>query len=74
MVEGSDDEDTTSSEQRRQPELARVVEAHEQPPNEFEIYLIDDSEDDVARTSRMTRTMQGVARQVSLDPNDSMEL
>lgn len=70
------DEDTTGSEQRRQPELARVetVEAPAQPRNEFEIDLADETEDDVARTSRMTRLIQGVARQVSLDPNDGMEL
>ncbi|MFG1433296.1 type IV secretory system conjugative DNA transfer family protein [Xanthobacter sp. V2C-8] len=76
IVEGSDDEDTTGSEQRRQPELARVetVEAPAQPRNEFEIDLVDETDDDVARTSRMTRLIQGVARQVSLDPNDGMEL
>ena len=76
LVEGSDDEDTTGSEQRRQPELARAeqVEAPAQPRNEFEIDLFDETEDDVVRTGRMTRVMQGVARQVSLDPNDGMEL
>ena len=76
LVEGSDDEDTTGSEQRRQPELARVepVEMSQRPLNEFEIDLVDDSEDDAARASRTTRVMQGVARQVSLDPNDGMEL
>ena len=50
------------------------VEAPAQRRNEFEIDLVDETEDDVARTSRMTRVMQGVARQVSLDPNDGMEL
>ncbi len=76
MVEGGDDEDTTGSEQRRQPELARVetVETSQQVRNEFEIDLVDETEDDVARTSRITGVMQGVARQVSLDPNDGMEL
>jgi len=76
MVEGSDDEDTTGSEQRRQPELTRVetVEMPQQVRNEFEFDLVDETEDDLARTSRMTRVMQGVARQVSLDPNDGMEL
>ncbi|MFG1191784.1 conjugal transfer protein TraG [Xanthobacter flavus] len=76
MVEGSDDEDTTGSEQRRQPELARVesVDVPQQSVNEFEIDLADETDDDVARTSRMTRVMQGVARQVSLDPNDGLEL
>jgi len=76
MVEETDDEDTTGSEQRRQPELARVetVDAPQQSVNEFEIDLVDETEDDVALNSRMTRVMQGVARQVSLDPNDGMEL
>ncbi|MFG1266051.1 conjugal transfer protein TraG [Xanthobacter aminoxidans] len=76
LVEGSDDEDTTGSEQRRQPELARVetVEALQQVRNEFEIDLVDDSDEDVARAGRMARVMQDVARQVSLDPNDGMEL
>jgi len=76
MVQGRDDEDTTGSERRQQPELARVASAEEPalPQNEFEIDLADESEDDVARNSRMTRVMQGVARQVSLDPRDGMEL
>jgi type IV secretion system protein VirD4 len=34
----------------------------------------DEAEDDAARNSRMNRLMQGVARQVSLDPGDGMEL
>ncbi|OZB11124.1 MAG: conjugal transfer protein TraG [Rhizobiales bacterium 39-66-18] len=76
MVEGSDDEDTTGSEQRRQPELARAetVEAPQQSVNEFEIDWADETEDNIVRTARMARVMPGVARQVSLDPNDGMEL
>ena len=76
MVEGSDDEDTTGSEHRQQPELERVeaVDIPAQLQNEFEIDLVEETEDDMARTSRMTGVMQGVARQVSLDPNDGMEL
>jgi type IV secretion system protein VirD4 len=42
--------------------------------NEFEIGVVDEAEDDAARNSRMNRLMQGVARQVSLDPGDGMEL
>ncbi|MGE0294239.1 MAG: conjugal transfer protein TraG [Hyphomonadaceae bacterium] len=70
------DEDPTESERRQQPELNRVqpVEKKEPIENEFEIGVADDAEDDVARNSRMTRVMQGVARQVSLDPGDGMEL
>uniref|UniRef100_E6VPW0 TRAG family protein n=1 Tax=Rhodopseudomonas palustris (strain DX-1) TaxID=652103 RepID=E6VPW0_RHOPX len=71
-----DDEDTTDSERRRQPELSRVqpVEKKEPVENEFEIVLMDDDQEKVARNSRMNRTMQRVARQVSLDPNDGMDL
>ncbi len=73
---GTSDEDTTESERRRQPELARVKPVEKKAPidNEFEIDLVDDVDDDAVRNSRMNRMMQGVARQVSLDPNDGMEL
>ena len=69
-------EDTTDSERRRQPELNRVqpVEKKEPIENEFEIAPLDDDQEESARNSRMTRTMQRVARQVSLDPKDGMEL
>ncbi|WP_295145754.1 conjugal transfer protein TraG [Dongia sp.] len=71
------DEDPTESERRHQPELNRVQPAEKKPPveNEFEIDVEHDEDDDAAaRNRRMTRMMQGVARQVSLDPNDGMEL
>jgi type IV secretion system protein VirD4 len=70
------EEDTTESERRRQPELSRVkpVEKNAPIPNEFEIEPADDADDDAARNSRMSRVMQNVARQVSLDPGDGMEL
>ena len=73
---GTDDEDPTASERRRQPELSRVqpVEKRDAIENEFEIGLTEDDEDDAARNSRMNRLMQGVARQVSLDPADGMNL
>ncbi|MEO5322875.1 conjugal transfer protein TraG [Mesorhizobium sp. CC13] len=76
-VQQQDDEDPTESERRLQPELNRVkpVEKKEPIENEFEIDPSDDGDDDDAvRNRRMTRLMQGVARQVSLDPNDGMEL
>ena len=71
-----DEEDTTDSERRRQPELSRVqpVEKKEPIENEFEIAPLDDDQEEAARNSRMTRTMHRVARQVSLDPKDGMEL
>ena len=71
------DEDPTESERRHQPELNRVQPVEKKPPveNEFEIDVErDEDEDTAARNRRMTRMMQGVARQVSLDPNDGMEL
>ncbi|KAA3513726.1 IncP-type conjugal transfer protein TraG [Agrobacterium vitis] len=71
-----EDEDPTESERRRQPELSRVkpVEKKEPIENEFEIDLPDEMEEEATRNRRMARLMQGVARQVSLDPNDGMEL
>jgi type IV secretion system protein VirD4 len=70
------DEDPTQSERRRQPELSRVRPAVKKEPvdNEFEIGLADDEEDDPTRNRRMTRLMQGVARQVALDLADGMDL
>ncbi|MDG3579833.1 conjugal transfer protein TraG [Rhizobium sp. YJ-22] len=72
----SDDEDTTSSERRLQPELSRVKPVEKKAPieNEFEIDLPDDAEEEAVGNRRMIRQMQGIARQVSLDPNDGMEL
>ena len=77
IVSGSGDEDTTESERRHQPELARVPPAEPVAPigNEFEFGLPDDAdEDDAARNRRLARLVQGVARQVALDPRDGMEL
>ncbi|MGO4339329.1 conjugal transfer protein TraG [Labrys sp. KB_33_2] len=76
VAEAADD-DPTESERRHQPELSRVKPVEKKPPveNEFEIDVERDEDDDVAARNRnMTRMMQGVARQVSLDPNDGMEL
>ncbi|AKM10343.1 conjugal transfer protein TraG [Croceicoccus naphthovorans] len=76
MTSGDDEEDSTESERRHQPELNRVNPIEKKAPidNEFEIDLPDDTEDAAARNQRLTRVMRGVARQVSLDPNDGMEL
>ncbi len=73
---GSEEEDSTESERRHQPELNRVNPIEKKAPidNEFEIDLPDDAEDDAVRNRRLTRVMRGIARQVSLDPNDGMEL
>lgn len=67
----------TGSERRLQPELDRAQPVDKVPPmeNEFEIDPADDADDDDAfRNRRLARLMQGVARQVSLDPDDGMEL
>ncbi|UXT20434.1 conjugal transfer protein TraG [Agrobacterium tumefaciens] len=73
---GQQDEDPTDSERRHQPELNRVKPVEKKAPieNEFEIDPPDDDDEDATRNRRMTRLMQGVARQVSLDPNDGMDL
>ena len=42
--------------------------------NEFDLDGPDDADDDAARAGRLNQVMQGVARQVSLDPNDGMDL
>jgi type IV secretion system protein VirD4 len=75
-VELSDDEDTTDSERRLQPELSRAKPTEKKEPiaNEFEIELPDESDEDATRNRRLIQQVQGVARQVSLDPNDGMEL
>ncbi len=72
----AEDEDPTGSERRHQPELSRVEPDDAKLPseNEFEIDVMDEAEDDTARNIRMTSVMQGVARQVSLDPGEGMEL
>ncbi|RWE40089.1 MAG: conjugal transfer protein TraG [Mesorhizobium sp.] len=72
-----DGEDPTESERRHQHELnfVRPVEKAAPSENEFEIDPADDADDDDAvRNRRLARLMRGVARQVSLDPNDGMEL
>ncbi|OCC05401.1 conjugal transfer protein TraG [Labrys sp. WJW] len=76
VVAEAEDDDPTESERRHQPELSHVrpIERKHLIANPFEPDTLDDAEDDVARNSRMTRVIEGVARQVSLDPGDSMEL
>jgi len=72
----ADDEDTTDSERRQQPELSRVEQPEKKPAidNEFEIDPVDEPEDDVARNSRLRDTLRQAARQASLDPDDGIEL
>jgi len=72
------DSDPTGSEHRHQPELSRVkpVEKTRTIENEFEVDADrgDEMEDAATRNRRMTRLMQGVARQTAMNPNDGMEL
>ena len=74
--DGTGDDDPTGSERRRQPELttARTVEKKAPIDNEFDLDGADDADDDTARAGRLNQVMQGIARQVSLDPNDGMDL
>jgi type IV secretion system protein VirD4 len=69
-------DDPTESERRHQPELWRTKAVENARPveNEFEIEQDDETEDETIRDRRLSRVMQGVARQVSLDPNDGMDL
>ena len=74
----SKDEDPTGSERRHQPELSRVKPVEKKVPIDNPIELEADRDEDLddaaTRNQRMTGVIQGVARQVSLDPNDGMEL
>ncbi|CEG06692.1 Conjugal transfer protein TraG [Afipia felis] len=71
----SDDDDPTQSERRLQHELHRVKPMEKKAPIDNEFEPPDDTdEDDGVRNRRMLRQMQGLARQVSLDPGDNMEL
>jgi len=76
IVDDDGDEDPTGSERRHQPELERAAPVEKKAPieNEFDGGFDDEADDDTARISRANQIMQGVARQVSLDPNDGMEL
>ena len=72
----ADSEDPTGSERRHQPELSRAAPVDKKTPieNEFDGGFDEEADDDAARISRANQIMQGVARQVSLDPGDRMEL
>ena len=67
----ADDEDPTESERRLQPELGRSKPVERKKPIENEFEPPDDTDDDDAVRNRQ---MQGFARQVSLDPDDRMDM
>ena len=73
------DEDKANSSLRREPELPEHIEiVHEKkapdPENEFRHLLGDDQEDAARQRQAMRRQMRGIARQVSMDPNDSIDM
>ena len=69
-----DGEDPTESERRLQPEL-KLAGTNAAPENEFEIDPAAGLDDDRAlRRRQLAQIMRGVARQVSLDPDDGMDL
>ncbi len=74
--EPAEDEDPTQSERRLQPELGRVKPAEKKKPieSEWEAGLSDDVDEEAAQNRRMIRNVQGVARQVSMNPGDGMDL
>ena len=71
-----DDDDTTESERRLQPELSRVKSVEKKKPieNEFDFDQPDEADEEAAQNRRMIRQVQGIARQVAMDPNDGMDL
>ncbi|MGE6741193.1 conjugal transfer protein TraG [Allorhizobium pseudoryzae] len=72
----AEDEDPTESERRLQPELNRIKPVEKTKPieNEFEAGLGDDVDEEAVQNRRMVRHVQSIARQVSMDPNDGMDL
>jgi type IV secretion system protein VirD4 len=71
--------DAANSGLRREPELPdHVAIAREttdpRPAEEFAIVLDDESDDAASRARVLRQQMRGIARQVTLDPNDGMEL
>ena len=73
---GDPDEDPTGSERRHQPELSHANPIEKRKPIENEFDPPDeDGEDDATRSRRLTQVMGlNVARQVSMDPGDGMDL
>ncbi|WP_262047342.1 conjugal transfer protein TraG [Bradyrhizobium sp. Bra78] len=73
------EQDAANSGLRREPELPdHVAIAKEttdpRPAEEFAIVLDDESDDAASQARILRQQMRGIARQVSLDPNDGMDL
>lgn len=77
LVASLDESDTANSDIRKEPELPEHEDVDtapsKEPANEFELPE-DDSDDEGIRARALRRQMLGLARQVSLDPNDGLEL
>jgi len=75
-VSSSDDEDPTESERRLQPELGRAKPVEKKKPieNEWEAGLSDDADEAAVQNRRMVRHVQTVARQVSMNPHEGMDM
>jgi type IV secretion system protein VirD4 len=72
----ADTEDPANGGIRREPELPEHEDIAPSAPravNEFEL-IDEDAEDEPQRQRTLQRTMSAVARQVSLDPADDMQL
>jgi type IV secretion system protein VirD4 len=72
-------EDKANSGLRREPDMPQHVEiVHEKkepaPEDEFRHLLGDDQEDSARQRQVMGRQMRGLARQVSMDPNDGIDM
>lgn len=72
-------EDKANAGLRREPDMPQHVEiVHEKkepaPEHEFKHLLVDDQEDSARQRQMMGRQMRGLARQVSMDPNDGIDM
>ena len=72
--EQAEDDDPTTADRRRQPELhpTKSVEKKEPLDNEFSPDTADELEEDAPRVRRMNDLMQGVARLAPLDRSDDL--
>ncbi|MVA58494.1 conjugal transfer protein TraG [Agrobacterium vitis] len=77
LVASLDESDTANSGIRKEPDLPEHEDVDTAPSkelaNEFELPE-DDPDDEGIRSRALRRQMLGLARQVSLDPNDGLEL
>ncbi|WP_306259967.1 conjugal transfer protein TraG [Pararhizobium sp. IMCC21322] len=74
--EQREDEDTTGSEPRRQPELERTNPTPPKAPaqNEFDLDPHDDDGEDPAQLRNLNARVRQVARQASMNPDDGIDM